>query len=387
MSEMAKGRDELNGSETESESRIYDIDFVYERFDIEDFVDRPIWQQLNEHTKKNIVLIALSALRPDGIDEDLWTELSDADKFQILNCSKNLTNDKTSEQHPDEVVMSTWTAFTPRTKLEVIQKLHCLRPPGFDSDLWDSLRDSTKQHIGHDLTRHENRPSHEKKDDHQKSSCSIFVPWKIYEWITRDPPTGDVSYRRKFCRWWIQRATFNSRILAFFSTNPLIENPDSGIGALVLVCALILTIPFGCISFLNDAFFTGLQNALALCPDGRSYSNQTYAMIHFRIMRTLSACIFFSMMGLILSSVYYVFKPRPGRDLDLWCRNQGRFLIGSMFLVTALDIIGLIAFGTYLLEYSAVTISTVCTYNVDSMYLPGVYGVVTSFVVGLLCML
>ena len=203
-----------------------------------------------------------------------------------------------------------------------------------------------------------------------------------------DAPGSDLSTKQTYVRWWIHRLTIKSRILTFFfSGSHVIEDPDSGIAAMSLVCALILTIPFGCFSFLNDDYFSSLKTSLQLCAGGTSFSGQTFDMIHTFIMRSVSACLFFSIMGLIISSIYYVFKPIPGSDLKIWCENQGRYLVGSLFIITALDVVGLMALGHCLMEYSAISIDSVCTFNVAPLFTPGIYGVVVSFSVGLVCML
>lgn len=368
---------------TVAEPELNDSEISYKKFAISDVVDQDIWEALNDTTKNNITAVVLGKLRPDGVDLSLWTELSDIDKLHIINSK---INNQLKCTRPDEVSFKTWSKFSARTKTEVHGKLHCLRPRGFDHELWDGLSEQNQQHVAIDINRYSLRSNAEMKMEYRKSSYCC-LPWQVYSWITREPPGSNLLAKQGHLRWWLQRLTIKSRILTFFAMQShIIEDPDTGIGAMVLVCALILTIPFGAFSYLNDSFLTALQKSLKQCENEKSYSGQTFENIRSLINKSLSACIFCSLMGLILSSVYYVFKPLPGKDLDTWCRNQGRILIASLFIVTALDIAGLMALGYCLLGYSSVQLVNICTYDVGAVYTSGVYGVVVSFVVAVACM-
>ena len=98
----------------------------------------------------------------------------------------------------------------------------------------------------------------------------------------------------------------------------------------------------------------------------------------------MHVCI--SLMGLIISSVYYVFKPLPGKKIDHWCRLQGRALILSLFLVTAAAISSLMALGLYLLEYSSLESIDICFFHANPSYETGITGIVLSFILALACM-
>jgi hypothetical protein len=369
---------------TVAEPDMNDSGTSYKKFAISDVMDQDIWEALNDSTKNNITTVVLAKLKPDGIENSLWVELSHFDKLNIINSK---LSSRAQCGRPDEVSSKTWSKFSTRTKIEVHGKLHCLRPPGFDLDLWKGLGEQTQRHVSNDLIRHSSRSRVEMRMEYKKSSYCC-LPFQIYHWITQEPPGDNLLAKQGHLRWWLQRVTIKSRILTFFAMQShIIEDPDTGIGAMVLVCALILTIPFGAFSYLNDNYLTALQNSLLKCDNAKSFSGQNFESIKNLINKSLSACIFCSIMGLILSSVYYVFKPLPGKDLELWCRNQGRILIASLFIVTALDIAGLMALGYCLLGYSSVQLANICTYDSSPIFKSGVYGVIVSFVVAVGCML
>jgi hypothetical protein len=348
-----------------------------------DVIDREIWNHISEQTQTNIKEVIKKKIRPDGIDIDLWAELSLVDKDDIIQNAHKCGNEF---DQPEEIDITTWKKLTPSTRNAIMDKMYTLRPKGFDPSLWDSLNDVTKQHITNDIRSYGRRSISEKKAEYV-ANTNGWISWGLYRWMTREPYSRERLPQKRFVRWWIQRLTINSRVLTFFFSDAhVIEDPDSGIGAMVLVCALILTIPFSMFSFLNGQYFLNLQTNIDACDGMVSFSNETYGSVHGSITTSLSVCMFFSMMGLIISSIYFVFKPLPGKEMARWCRSQGRWLIASLFFVTSLSIAGLMALGVYFLKYVTVLDHDVCVDSSKPIFVPGIAGLVVAFVVALACM-
>jgi predicted Fe-S protein YdhL (DUF1289 family) len=211
-----------------------------------DVIDRDIWNHISEQTQTNIKEVIKKKIRPDGIDVDLWAELSLVDKDDII---QNAGKTEIEFDQPEEIDITTWKKLTPSTRNAIMDKMYTLRPKGFDPSLWDSLNDVTKQHITNDIRSYGRRSLSEKKAEFIASSKG-WISWGLYRWMTREPYSREKLPLKRFVRWWIQRLSINSRVLTFFFSDAhVIEDPDSGIGAMVLVCALILTIPFSMFSF------------------------------------------------------------------------------------------------------------------------------------------
>ena len=368
--------------------RCIEKDVEYEITGISDIIDSSLWKVLDKATQAKIKAYALQQRRPEGIDADLWSTLNDDDKLLIANADLNRDRGRSDEPEsdemdiPDEISYTTWERLHKNTRTSIIDKLYLIRPSGFDVALWDCMGDTTKKDITRDLNDFKLSSRSKKEAEFKRDSWGILST-RAHEFITREAPYPPKTY----ARWWMQRFTIHSRVLTFFYSGVhIIEDPDAGISAMVLVCALILTIPFGVFSFVNDSWFTALKNNLALCPDQSSYSGQDFGIIQDRVTKSISACMYSSMMGLILSSLYFVFKPLGGKEIDRWCRTQGRVLIASLFTVTAFAVAGVMALGLYLLEFGAVLGNDICVYNVNPVYVPGIIGLTVSFIVGLSCM-
>lgn len=347
----------------------------YDEIGISDVIDKAIWVQLGERTKNNIRNFVAAKNRPNTIDSELWAELDSEDKAIIIQKNYGRTAEL---ERPEEINSDTWDRLNNNTRKAIIGRLYILRPPGFDAVLWENISDLAKKCITDDLCETKHLDVSEKLDMFKRQSLG-FINGKIDNFINNETSSA--------ARWWLLRMTVNSRVLTFFfSEVHVIEDPDAGIGAMVLVCALILTIPFSAFSFINDSFLSALKSAIEACPNQKSHSGESFDFIHHRMNISLTACMYFSMMGLIISSVYYVFKPLPGKEIDRWCRCQGRVLIMSLFCVTGAAIAALMTLGLYLIEYSLVRLDESCTYSVDALYFPGIAGLAVSFFIALACM-
>lgn len=71
-------------------------------------------------------------------------------------------------------------------------------------------------------------------------------------------------------------------------------------------------------------------HAMKVCPNAQTITGWTYPQMYLRTMQSFSVCLYCSMMGIIVTSVYYIFKPLPGKEMRKWCRSQGRLLLVSI---------------------------------------------------------
>ena len=107
---------------------------------------------------------------------------------------------------------------------------------------------------------------------------------------------------------------------------------DGAVGALALICALVLTIPYGLMSSMSSEFWDNIDKLATECEefDAGVMSSQLYTAIR--------VTIFTSTGGLIVSTFYYLLKPK---DLIPWW-PRGRFFLLLLFLLTSISVIALI---------------------------------------------
>mmetsp|Transcript_16078 Transcript_16078/g.15429 ORF Transcript_16078/g.15429 Transcript_16078/m.15429 type:complete len:361 (-) Transcript_16078:151-1233(-) len=325
-------------------SKIDYENYCKDNADISEVIDFEIWDALDEETRNKVKAIKL---RPQGIEKYYWDILEGSVKANIIDSLKRKNVIDVKLGSPEKVVGQSYAT----------------RPRGFDPELGESMKS-----IRHD----------------QKSPVCLPL-WFIEEVV----PTNNRS-KRWYLKWWLQRITYKSRVVNFFvpGNNHIIEEPDAGISAMALVCALILTIPFGIFGSLTDGFFASVREAIEKCPGNppQTITGWTYPDMYLRTMQSFSTSLYCSMMGIIVTSIYYIFKPLPGKDMRKWCLSQGRVLLVLMFLVTTASLSGLMAIGFYLLYFSAGEYKDLCTYDVSYLYYPGLIGLVICFILSLICM-
>ena len=126
---------------------------------------------------------------------------------------------------------------------------------------------------------------------------------------------------------------WESRVLNFFldwTSNDF--NIDAAVNAFALVNALILTIPFGIVTSLDHEWLSSVKKLTEPCPG-------MYTHIWQQFILRLSGSVYCSMLGLILSALYYIFSPADKTQLtDNGCARQ-RLLILSAFACTVGSIV------------------------------------------------
>mmetsp|Transcript_16086 Transcript_16086/g.15440 ORF Transcript_16086/g.15440 Transcript_16086/m.15440 type:complete len:390 (-) Transcript_16086:94-1263(-) len=350
-------------------SKIDYENYCKDNADISEVIDFEIWDALDEETRNKVKAIKL---RPQGIEKDFWDILEESVKANIIDSLKRKKVIDVKLERPEEVDPQIWKDVHLATQKKIVGQLYAIRPQGFDPELWENMNERDKQHICLDQKM-------------INDESPVWLPaWFIEEVV----PTKNWS-KRWYLKWWLQRITYKSRVVNFFvpGNNHIIEEPDAGISAMALVCALILTIPFGIFGSLTDGFFASVREAIEKCPGNppQTITGWTFDAMYLRTMQSFSTSFYCSMMGIIVTSIYYIFKPLPGKDMRKWCRSQGRLLLVLMFLVTTSSLIGLMAIGFYLLYFSAGENKDLCTYDVRYIYYPGLVGIVICSFLSLVC--
>ena len=97
---------------------------------------------------------------------------------------------------------------------------------------------------------------------------------------------------------------------------------------MVLVCALVLTVPFGFFQYFNEGFFDLLKSNIDACR--ASYSEEDFNFDYNRettdTLNNVITCIMSSLCALIMAVLYYLFKPDPF-EMEVFMRRNGNILL------------------------------------------------------------
>jgi len=210
-------------------------------------------------------------------------------------------------------------------------------PPGFDHDVWPLVPD-LYQDIIHGYM---NKNEHRQTDFKLKTSTFGRFWWD---------PDYDVM-----------------------------EKIESSFNSMALLLALLLTIPFGCFGALNFEYFNSIQEYVDTnCPEIKQYFGRVDETVHRTILNNAAMCMYSSMCGLIMICLFYIFKPVQGFEMRIWCRRNGRVLLGLVGLCCIIDILTVMCLGANLIQWFSAPTSAICGDQ------PWYGGIMYSGVVGLL---
>jgi len=124
--------------------------------------------------------------------------------------------------------------------------------------------------------------------------------------------------------------------------------------AISIVSALLLTIPFNAAQLFNDNFFESFISAVATCPPdskwGKGFNNNINAQhTLFNGINSMTTNSFFSsLLGISLSTIYFVLKPNDLGMLSKWNKRKLKLLalIGSLNLLLNIVFVMLIGIAT-----------------------------------------
>ena len=168
-------------------------------------------------------------------------------------------------------------------------------------------------------------------------------------------------------------------------------NFDAGVNAFALLNALVLTIPYGCVMNLNGEFFDELYAAWQLCEPNEVTMATVYggeAVYHNYIIRNLCVANYGSICGLIMATLYYVFKPTDSTGLTRWSKKKIRILVMCIFISTIAAIFGIMFVYTGIIQVYSRRSSEYCELNpaADSMWKSGTAAIVLSLVLAVYLM-
>ena len=275
--------------------------------------------------------------------------------------------------------------------------LHLHSPhPRFDEDLWSLLADKVKiRIISDDIRQHKNKhePYLENLETHNAARKNRFLRAAHNVWtkiLTAffTKPNYREAFNLKY--WWFQRLTKRLRVFKFFSpfSDHLIDEPESAISAMALICALILTVPFWIFGLFKDSYITDLKDSIDICPGHVNKFGESFHDAYRTLLLYPSVTMYTSLMGLIMSSIYFIFKPSKGRDLDKWCRKQGRLLMLILFVLCVIAVTTLCACAANLLKHYTILFVDHCSPDdfATNLWVPGASACAAAFVVALIGM-
>ena len=145
---------------------------------------------------------------------------------------------------------------------------------------------------------------------------------------------------------------FNNAVIDFYSGNNIDkETLDSSVNAQALLCALVLTIPFGVIGNLNFDFYDAVQINSIACE------KNDYNTAHHLITTSLIFVIYSSVSGLIFCTIYYIFRPL---DIHAWW-GRGKYFYFLLFALTSSSVRSLLNLTTLLIGFYALASDDYCS--------------------------
>lgn len=160
------------------------------------------------------------------------------------------------------------------------------------------------------------------------------------------------------------------------------EEIDTVVNTLTLVCALILTIPYGVMTAASPDYWDYVESTLAACP----VQLYTYAQNYSLFSGAFNTVVYSNISVLIMAVLYYLLRPKDDDKFRKWWKSA-RYVVIMMMLGTLCSVTCLVIVSAWLFSWYLVPTSKYCTYSAKSSEMAGVAVIVSSAVFSLLVML
>jgi hypothetical protein len=130
-----------------------------------------------------------------------------------------------------------------------------------------------------------------------------------------------------------------------------------------IVSALLLTVPFATAGYFNSQYFEALIAAIQSCPSdigwGQAYNSNSKIDVLINSFNSTSINGFFcSLIGIVVSTVYFVLKPVNLNAIPKWSKFKLKILALLGAITLFVNIINVMMLGIYISSYVMVPFST-----------------------------
>ena len=145
------------------------------------------------------------------------------------------------------------------------------------------------------------------------------------------------------------------------------EEIDTVVNTLTLVCALILTIPYGVMTAANADYWDNIETRLAACP----VHEFTYEEDFNEFKGGFNTVIYSNISVLIMAVLYYLLRPKEDEEFRRWWKSA-RYTLIMMMLGTVCSIVCLVIVSSWLFSWYIIPNSKLCTYSAKTDAIAGV---------------
>jgi hypothetical protein len=215
--------------------------------------------------------------------------------------------------------------------------------------------------------------SEKEKKDFIQINDYTFAPKGVAAeiWEKMDTPMKEVVIKaQKRIDAKTKTTVYKSNVMKFFFDFESADlNLNDSVNALSLISALLLATPFSIITLYDGEFFENLDIQLETCANEEMGS---LGDARFRLLSSVSSTIYSSLVTLVFSGLYYLFRPN-GNQIPTKLQNKKmRFLVFCTFGSTISAVVSAMTmYGNHLAFFSFQPSSDFCDNPANLYFGPG----------------
>jgi len=156
---------------------------------------------------------------------------------------------------------------------------------------------------------------------------------------------------------------YNSKIYEFYHGTCLVEDVDVSMNTAIFINGILLGIPFGLSTSMSYDYWDWLKSSVYTCLSGEVHSDDAKAKflryMELEIKSSLSASLFSATIGVLLSIIYFLFRPREALRFYSWFK-RAKYAITLIFIISALSVISVFISAAMNIKYYNQSSDSIC---------------------------
>lgn len=181
---------------------------------------------------------------------------------------------------------------------------------------------------------------------------------------------------------WIGRWKDNQLREMFVGKEVTSEDIDSVVNTLTLVCALILTIPYGVMTSADHSYWDNVEDILSQCE----VKKFTYDQAFKPFSGGFNSIVYSNISVLIMAVLYYLLRPKDDAKFRKWWK-YARYILMMMMLGTVCSVVCLVIASSWLFSWYIIPNSKLCTFSAKTDVTAGIIVIGFCALTSFFCML
>ena len=156
---------------------------------------------------------------------------------------------------------------------------------------------------------------------------------------------------------------YNSKLYEFYHGTCFVEDVDVSMNTAIFINGILLGIPFGLSTSMSYDYWDWLRISIYSCLNNEVISDDDKAnflnYLELEIKSSISTSLFSTTIGVLLSIIYFLFRPREALRFNPWFQ-RAKYPITFVFIISAFSVVSMFVCAVTSIRYYNQSSDSIC---------------------------